>query len=209
MRDYISQLKPDHTYHVYNRSIGSEKLFHNDENYRYFLQEYQKYIIPICHTFCYSLLPNHFHFLIRCKEEKEITKLFIENCKNATTLSEFENSNGVDKEKILSNYISHQYSRLFNGYTQALNIQKGRHGSLFSRPFKRIEVSEEIYLRKLVQYIHYNPVEAKLCKMPCEWAWSSYNVLLLEDATFLKREEIIQWFENKSNFISIHGSNFI
>jgi REP element-mobilizing transposase RayT len=204
MKEYKSQLRPNGTYHIYNRAIGNEKLFLNSSNYTYFLKQYKEYISPVCDTFCYCLLPNHFHFLIRCKTENEIEELFVKNCKNALKLTTYKNLTSVQKEKELSNYISKQFSNLFNGYTQALNKREGRTGNLFSRAFNRIEVSDEIYLRKLVLYIHQNPVEAKLCNLPTKWTWSSYNDLISESTTFLLRYEILDWFENRFNFISMH-----
>ncbi|HRP60464.1 MAG TPA: transposase, partial [Vicingus sp.] len=51
-------------YHIYNRANGSEKIFLNEENYLFFLQKYIEYIHPIAETYCYCLMPNHFHFLI-------------------------------------------------------------------------------------------------------------------------------------------------
>lgn len=66
---------PGYTYHVYNRANGNEKLFLSNEK-RYFLEKYTIYISPIADTFCYCLMPNHFHFLIRIKNEEKI-KLFL------------------------------------------------------------------------------------------------------------------------------------
>lgn len=74
-------LKPENTYHVYNRANGNEKLFLSDENYCYFLKKYDEYIYPIADTFCYCLMPNHFHFLIRIKEESVLKNFFKEKIK--------------------------------------------------------------------------------------------------------------------------------
>jgi len=63
------------TYHIYNQANGSENLFKENENYRYFLQQYKKYIHPIAHTYAYCLLPNHFHFLLAIKGERELKNL--------------------------------------------------------------------------------------------------------------------------------------
>ena len=61
------------------------------------------------------------------------------------------------------------------------------------------------YLTQLVQYIHFNPVESNLCIQPFEWQHSSYNQLVSREETFLKRDEALEWFENKKNFISMHS----
>jgi len=181
-------LSPDATYHVYNRANGSEKLFLSRENYRFFLQKYNEHIEPIANTFCFCLMPNHFYFLIRIKSEKQL----------AVTFPMFT-------EKLLSK----QFSNLFSSYTQAFNKQQKRMGSLFMKNFKRIRVNDQSYLLKLVHYIHHNPVEANLSERPEGWDHSSYHILLSDKPTFLKRNEIIGWFENKENFVHVHKREFI
>ena len=48
---------------------GEENLFRQEENYHYFLNLWAKYIEPIADTYAYCLMPNHFHALIRIKEQ--------------------------------------------------------------------------------------------------------------------------------------------
>lgn len=54
-------------YHIYNHANGNENLFIEEENYHFFLQQWDKYISPIADTYAYCLIPNHIHFLIRIK----------------------------------------------------------------------------------------------------------------------------------------------
>ena len=54
-------------YHIYNRGNNKENIFKEPQNYLYFLTLWKKYIQPIADTFCYNLLPNHFHFFIRVR----------------------------------------------------------------------------------------------------------------------------------------------
>ena len=59
-------------YHIYNRGVNSEVLFKEEANYIHFLNSYEKYIHPIVDTYAWVLMPNHFHFLVRVKDENEI-----------------------------------------------------------------------------------------------------------------------------------------
>ena len=68
--DYYIPLYKDKLYHIYNRGNGKEKLFFNEENYKYFLRQYKKYLSGFIDTFAYCLLPNHFHLLVRIKSDK-------------------------------------------------------------------------------------------------------------------------------------------
>ena len=65
-------LKYGHFYHIYNRGIDSCDLFREPDNYEHFLGLYDKYVSQVADTFAWVLMPNHFHLLVKVKEEKEI-----------------------------------------------------------------------------------------------------------------------------------------
>lgn len=65
--DYHPDFYKDKYYHVYNRSVGKDKLFFNDENYKYFLKRYSYYLNDKLATYAFCLLPNHFHLLVKPK----------------------------------------------------------------------------------------------------------------------------------------------
>jgi len=76
MQNKTGTLEPEAFYHIYNRANGNENIFFKDENYLFFLKKYKEYISPICNTYCYCLMPNHFHFLIEIKNEEELKSYF-------------------------------------------------------------------------------------------------------------------------------------
>lgn len=192
-------------YHIYNRANGSEKIFLNEENYLFFLQKYIEYIHPIAETYCYCLMPNHFHFLIKIREEQLLIEYFKNKTKAKLNLQglSIENLAGLSPEN-LSSLVSKQFGDFFNAYAKAFNKQQNRKGSLFMKNFKRIKIEEEYYLRKLVHYIHFNPIEATLCTKSDEWKFSSYQSLISNGKSLLNREEVISWFDNLENFKYIH-----
>ncbi len=104
-------------YHIYNRGNNREDLFREPRNYAYFLALYAKQIEPVAETLAYCLLGNHFHLLVRIKEEAD--------CR-------------LKSGRLLNP--SQQFSNLFNGYAKAVNNAYHRTGNLFQRPFGRIPV---------------------------------------------------------------------
>ena len=168
-------------YHIYNRGINSDILFKENDNYNYFLKLYETHIDPIGETFAWCLMKNHFHFLIRIKEIDEIKA----------------------EIKILP---SQSFSNLFNAYTKAFNKKYNRHGALFERPFRRKWVNYDSYFQNLIVYIHNNPVHHKICDNPLEYAWSSYLSCLSDKPTKLKRQEVIEMFDDIENFKYVHLS---
>lgn len=64
---------------------------------------------------------------------------------------------------------------LFNAYTQALNRQQRRTGTLFESRFKHVSVQDDVYAVHLCRYIHLNPVKARLVPVPEAWPFSNYR----------------------------------
>lgn len=54
-------------------------------------------------------------------------------------------------------------SHLFNAYCKYFNLVYNRHGSLFERPFRLKHIDNEAYMKRIVVYIHNNPVHHGFC----------------------------------------------
>ena len=70
--------------------------------------------------------------------------------------------------------ISRFLQTTFNAYTQAVNKQQNRKGTLFESRPKSIQIDDESYLVYLFRYIHLNPFSAGLVSSPEQWAYSNY-----------------------------------
>jgi putative transposase len=60
-------------YHVWTHANGIENIFREEENYYFFLSKYSFYLSPVVKTFAYCLMPNHFHFMIKVKEDPALS----------------------------------------------------------------------------------------------------------------------------------------
>ena len=181
-------------YHIYNRGNNGETLFHSPKNYRHFISLYDKYIPLIADTYAWCLMGNHFHLLVRIKEVEEI------NNPTPPHPVRVENPDRAISPKPPHIYFSH----LFNSYTQAINKQQGRTGSLFERPFHRIRIDTEQYFQNLVLYIHQNPAHHQFTDDFREYPWSSYQSIISVKPTKVDRKTVLEWFDGKENFIETH-----
>ena len=208
-------------YHIYNRAINNENLFRETANYKYFLNQYEKYIEPVAETFAWCLMPNHFHVLVRIKEENKIGFIprkkplsgqkVTDRVDNMNTPSAVVNPDGgsnIEKEQGRKYNPSNQFSHLFNSYTQAYNKRFNRYGGLFQSPFKRIWVDDEKYFKNLVIYIHNNPVHHGFAENTIKYLWTSYSSIISEKPTKLMRKEVIDWFEDIENFKYLHKGEY-
>ncbi len=179
-----------HYYHIYNRGNNGTDLFFENENYYHFLRLYTKYIEPIADTYAWCLMKNHFHILVRIKEKKEIV---VNDLKYNTT----------EKPKVIEPY--RQFSHLFNAYTQAINKRYNRTGSLFENKYERKLVTSEKYFKQLIYYIHNNPVQHGFVTQMSLYPWSSYDTVLSDQPTQLKRKEVLDAYGGKENYSSYHN----
>ncbi len=86
----------------------------------------------------------------------------------------------------------------------AINIIHHRTGSLFENKFERKLITSEKYFKQLIFYIHNNPVHHGFVTQIGLYPWSSYNTILSEQPTQLKREEVMNLYGDKESFISYH-----
>jgi len=70
--------------------------------------------------------------------------------------------------------ISKWLKTVFNGYSQAINKQENRKGTIFEGRAKNKEITNERHLMHLIRYIHYNPVQAKIVTEAEAWEFSDY-----------------------------------
>jgi len=140
-------------------------------------------------------MPNHFHALVRIKEEEVV--LDVQGVRNKYPTG-FENLSGI---------ISQQFSNLFNSYTKSYNKVYKRRGSLFNRPFKSKAINSDTYLTNIIFYIHHNAIYHGFCSCMGDWPHSSYHAFVSNKQTRLKREEVQKWFGSKEEFKRFHDQS--
>ena len=177
-----------HIYHVYNRGNNSQTVFFNHENYMFFLDKLRKHLLPHADVLAWCLMPNHFHWLISVRQVE-------------VGVSEPEmHSEQVTRSHLLTKTrsLNDSISILLRSYTRAIQKQEYMTGSLFQNRTKalcltepqgvspahfnthfgmmgNLDLPETNYLNVCFDYIHLNPVGAKLVAEPKDWEFSSYR----------------------------------
>lgn len=187
-------LLPDHVYHIFNRAIGSEPLFINDENYRFFLEKMKLYLLPVLDFYTYSLMPNHFHWMVRIKSELDIIKYFEIRKKTTFDIAKHD----------LPDFVMDQVGNCLNAYTKAFNRTQMRKGGLFIARTKRSLAQQDSDFTSFVLYVHKNAVHHGLTKKIGEWKHDAYNEIVGVKPTFLLRDELFEWFGSRDEFVRLH-----
>lgn len=171
-------IEPRVIYHLYNRGNNKENIFIDEKNYYYFLQQLKKHIAPVADIYAYCLLKNHFHLLLRIKDEQELPERF----------------------KIKPHLA---FSNFFNSYTKSINKMYNRTGSLFEEHLKRKRVVNQDYLIQLVAYIHLNPVKHNFTAHYQEYKFSSFQAYITDKQTEIDKNFIFSMIE-KDSFLYWH-----
>ncbi|MCB9292820.1 MAG: hypothetical protein H6559_06775 [Lewinellaceae bacterium] len=205
-KKYYPPLLPGRFFHIFNRGNNGDNLFYQERNYAYFLRKYFAYLSPVLDTYCYSLLPNHFHILARVKEQDVVLAardagggrdaIPPPGGRDAIPPPGGDMGRdgipGIPMEAAL--WVSELFRRFFISYSQAIRKQEGRTSSLFQKNFKRLEVDSESYLINLVLYIHANAQLHGLCTDFREYGHSSYDIFSHALETPIRRSEVLEWF---------------
>ncbi len=196
-------------YHIYNRGNDKRLIFHDNQDYRYFISlmfianseesfnivrlmrnaNFSIYRAPIDQSLVsigsYVLMPNHFHILITQKKEDGISKFM---------------------------------QKVGTGYAMYYNKKYKHSGSIFEGKFKSRHLNTDKYLKYIFSYIHLNPVKfidkswkergikdtSKVLNFLNNYEYSSFIDYTLsfsrEESVILSPEYFPNYFPNESHF---------
>jgi putative transposase len=194
MHNYHQPLIPGESYHLFSRAVGNEKLFKSQENYRYFLSKFDSHTNRVAELYTYSLIPNHFHLLVRIKSAEVIIPFY----------EEIKQKPFHPLVTDLSDFIMERFSNWLNGYTKAFNKMYRRKGALFMDYLRRSHARNDADFAHFVFYVHKNAVHHGLTKAIGEWEWDGYKTLLSDLPTQLLRDELLGFFEGKEALVKYH-----
>ena len=205
----MEKLQPNCSYHIFNHANGFENIFTVDDNYRFYLDKYQQYILPIAETYAYCLLPNHFHLVVRIRRREVLEEVF-RNFKS-TNFSKFPNFGKVENsgkveitDNIIEQFITKQFANLFSCYTQSFNKVNKRRGSLFLKNFRREPIENKAYFLNAVIYTHRNPVHHAFCDRYTDWSYTSFCEIKERNSHMIEVDKLLRMFGGRESFIDLH-----
>jgi len=179
-------------YHVYNRCVKKQLLFYTDENYKYFLRLYDRYFYGISKVYSWSLIPNHFHFLISMRR--------LSDCIFSDKEYEIILQNPLNFDSV----VRRRWKNFFLAYSHALKRQENIKTNIFAQHFKHIEVDTDDYFKNVVQYIHHNPAHHHIMPDFQNYRWSSYSRILNDHQSKLEKKYVLDLFGGKDQYIQSH-----
>jgi len=105
----------------------------------------------------------------------------------------------------ISDFMMECFSNLFNSYAKSYNKVYRRKGALFQDYLKRMEITDELEIRQLINYIHINAWHHNFCDAPFDWEWTSfYSILDEKDESLINRTEVLKLYGGEKGFLDDH-----
>ena len=187
-------------YHIFNRGSNRQNIFYTPNNYVYFLSLLNKFLGDYVHFLSYSLMPNHFHLVVKVNEE-----VAIENLGNRSLKKENSSLQVLKDEAEVGKLVVKQLKRLFITYAMAINKQENRVGNLFDPKYKRLEITNHDYLEYAMFYTHYNPEKHGITDDFKNYKYSLYKAILSDVPINIDRKLVFEVFGGKEDFVSYHN----
>ncbi len=180
------QIEKGYIYHIYNQGNNKQKIFFNTDNYLFFLRKIKTHILPYGDIMAWCLMPNHFHLMVLVNKLEVVV----------TSDTSIARTSLGAKPSLKTRTINQSIGLMLRSYTNAVNKQQNRTGSLFRKNTKaecvncpnritpsfikesgitkiKIIEPEAHYPQICFDYIHQNPVKANLVKKATDWQFSS------------------------------------
>ena len=140
---------------------------------------------PYLQLLAHSLMPNHFHLLIRLINPDGQLKRSTGSLRNFPPVTEFT-------------------KRLLITFAHKFNYRNNHQGTLFQGRTKIKQVDSDEYVVQVARYIHLNASSAGLVKQPELWPYSDYqfyfspkNLEIIRKFPFTKPEFLLGYFSNR------------
>ena len=189
-------------YHIFNQGNNKRKIFFEHKNYLFFLEKIRTYILPYADILAWCLMPNHFHLMIRVNEvelataKESHTMTLNQTHESHRMASPDDSKSSNDLQTQPTRTLNNSIAILLRSYTRAINLQENMSGSLFKAHTKaqcldclnaltpsfyqddgitKINITDPYtqYPQNCFDYIHQNPVKARLANKPSDWEFSS------------------------------------
>ena len=195
---------PGNFYHIVCKSNDGILLFHDAQDFITYKKKFHQYTGSFFEHWCYCLLNNHAHHIIKVNDTGLIKEKVANGRKCNQTVAYKAFMKDPGNEGLFDSMIERQMNSFLVSYVHYYNNKYMRKGGLFQHPFKRILVVDEVQLQQAIIYTHANAQKHGLVRHFEEYRQSSYNTILRGDASDTAGNAVINFFGGKSRFKLLH-----
>jgi putative transposase len=191
-------------YHIVCKSIDGIILFKEAIDNHIFLQRFQQFTTPVFDVWSYCLLTNHTHHIVKIKSLATI----LENIKKLNDKTQAMKSflSDQNNELFFDAMIERQMNSFLVSFANYTNNKYNRKGGLFQKPFRRIQVIDDIHLQQEIIYVHANAQRHNIVKDFKDHHYNSYEATVNNNVAFIDAKSVLDFFRGVEDFKNIHKS---
>ena len=201
----ILRIAPGEYYHIFNRAVSKQVIFHNFGDYARFL-----------------FLILYFQAPVKISHIGRAVKDFVEYFGQSRALDNVEEDAIIKKRRvelvvfcIMPNHfhlivkeldeggIAAYMQRVLTSYSKYYNTKYQKSGHVFQGPYRAVHIADDRQLLHLSAYIHRNPREiSKWFKKEDQYPWSSYQDFIDENrwGNLIMPDIVIEQFKDKAEY---------
>ncbi len=194
-------LVTDEIYHVFNRSVNRQPIFHTQRECQRFydLIDFYRFSDPKDRFSHYNRLPLEARVAFFSKLKSSQARLV-----DILAFSIMPNHYHLILRQLQEGGLSSFSRKIQNGFAKYYNIKSGRFGSVFQAMFKAVRVETEDQLIHVVRYTHLNPVTGFILRDVAElitYPWTSFSMYMNDSLdTFIETKTVLSQFSTKKLF---------
>ncbi len=202
----ILRIAPDEYYHIFNRAMNKQVIFHNFGDYVRFLFLIIYMQSPVKFLHIGRLVKDFSKYctgqsraLTSGYEEEIIKKRVVE----LVTFCIMPNHFHLIVKELEEGGIAAYMQRVLTAYSKYYNTKYEKTGHVFQGPYRAVHIQDDIQLLYLSTYIHRNPREiSHWFNKEDKYPWSSYQDCIKESrwGKLLLTEVLIGEFKNKKSY---------
>lgn len=186
--------------HIIGKANGSDKLYNEHSDYLRFREKTELYIKPVCDILAGVEIPNHFHKIVIPKFPADI------NWSAYKPTGEMPDRHLLRYPAGYHHFIMEQFRRLLDSHSKYINAKYERQGSLFIRRLKRLQVTDNEHLIRLILYIHLNPEKHGLKRNFKSWPYSTYHEYIAGKEYLMNHKIMRELMGDTDTYQSAHAA---
>jgi len=202
--EFKATFAPECFYHIVCKSIDGIILFKEAIDNNVFLRRFQQFTAQVLDVWSYCLLNNHTHHVVKIKSVAAI----LENIKKQEDKTQAMKSflSDQNNEFFFDAMIERQMNSFLVSFANYNNNKYNRKGGLFQKPFRRIQVADDIHLQQAIIYVHANAQKHNIVKDFKDHRYNSYQGIVSADFSFTDTNNVLDFFGGIEAFKRIHKS---
>ncbi|MCR4279258.1 MAG: transposase [Candidatus Zambryskibacteria bacterium] len=202
----ILRIAPGEHYHIFNRAVNKQIIFHNLNDYVRFLFLILYFQAPVKILHISRVVKEFVRFctgqsraLTRGYEKEIIRKRVVELVSFCIMPNHFH----LIVKELEEGGIASYMQRVLTAYSKYYNTKYGKSGHVFQGPYRAVHISDDRQLLHLSAYIHRNPREiSQWFRKEDKYPWSSYQDCIGENrwGSLLSHSILVERFKSKKHY---------